>query len=168
VVSPGAPSRYKAPADGETFRHYNVAGELWFEDEGHRPHFANNAKRRRWSRESSSRKIRRSEMRSRVRRRGEPSISSSKRQLVGSFGQLQDASGAFKANFDTNYTAISADYPASVPSQVVVQSGETLRHVAARVFGDPALWYVLAEENGLAQTRVRDRDRDLSALRREA
>jgi hypothetical protein len=46
---------------------------------------------------------------------------------VGSFGQLQDESGAFRANFDTHYTAISPDYPSSVPAQVVVQSGETLR-----------------------------------------
>jgi YD repeat-containing protein len=71
-------------------------------------------------------------------------------KYVGSFGQLQAASGTFDANFDVNYTPISADYPASTPSQVVAQAGDTLRTIAARVFGDAALWYVIAEENGLS------------------
>jgi len=67
---------------------------------------------------------------------------------TGSFGQLQ-GNGAFEANFDVNYTPVSKDYPASVPSQVIVQAGDTLRTIAARVFGDAALWYVIAQENGL-------------------
>ena len=70
-------------------------------------------------------------------------------QSVGSFGQLQDGDGKFKANFDVNYTPISDDYPSSVPISVVAQDGDTLRTLAARVFGDQNLWYVLAEENGL-------------------
>ncbi len=70
-------------------------------------------------------------------------------QAVGSFGQLQDADGKFKANFDVNYTPISDEYPSSVPVSVVAQDGDTLRTLAARVFGDQNLWYVLAEENGL-------------------
>jgi YD repeat-containing protein len=71
-------------------------------------------------------------------------------KYVGSFGQLQSSSGVFDANFDVNYTPISADYPASTPSQVIAQAGDTLRTIAARVFGDAALWYVIAEENGLS------------------
>jgi YD repeat-containing protein len=71
-------------------------------------------------------------------------------QQVGSFGQLQDADGKFKANFDVNYTAISDEYPSSVPVSVIAQNNDTLRTIAARVFGDQNLWYVLAEENGLS------------------
>lgn len=70
-------------------------------------------------------------------------------QTVGSFGQLTDEDGDFKANFDVNYTPVSEQYPASVPSQVIVQRGDTLRLIAARVFGDASLWYVIAQENGL-------------------
>lgn len=158
VVSAGAPSRTRAPANGETNRYYNVAGELVrFEDVLDKDrYFANNA------RGQATTVIEGeyggpSEVTAYFRDAITRPDGAVKAQhffflndnLVGSFGQLQNASGQFKANFDTNYTAISADYPASVPSQVVVQSGETLRHVAARVFGDPALWYVLAEENGL-------------------
>jgi hypothetical protein len=71
-------------------------------------------------------------------------------QQVGSFGQLQDTEGKFKANFDVNYTAISDEYPSSVPMSVIAQNNDTLRTIAARVFGDQNLWYVLAEENGLS------------------
>lgn len=69
-------------------------------------------------------------------------------QTVGSFGQLAEA-GVFKANFDVNFTPISAAYPGQAPGQLVVQQDDTLRSIAARVFGDPNLWYVIAEENGL-------------------
>ena len=70
-------------------------------------------------------------------------------QQVGSYGQLADESGAFRANFDVNYTPVSDNYPASVPSEVVAQKGDTLRILAARIFGDHNLWYLIAEENGL-------------------
>ncbi|MEJ1964198.1 MAG: LysM peptidoglycan-binding domain-containing protein [Gammaproteobacteria bacterium] len=69
-------------------------------------------------------------------------------QAVGSFGQLQDASGKFKANFDVNYTPVSADYPETTPSEVIAQQGDTLRTIAARAYGDSSLWYLIAEENG--------------------
>ena len=70
-------------------------------------------------------------------------------QNIGTFGQLVDSEGTIKANFDVNYTPVSQGYPSSVPTDVIVQSGETLRSIAARVFGDASLWYVLAEANGL-------------------
>src|SRR4029077_2466225 len=57
--------------------------------------------------------------------------------------------GLIKANFDVNYTPVSSNYPASTPSQVSAQQGDTLRSIAARVFGDASLWYVIAEANGL-------------------
>jgi YD repeat-containing protein len=70
-------------------------------------------------------------------------------QNVGSFGQLQNEAGEFEANFDVHYTPISAHYPSSAPASTVAQAGDTLRTIAARIFGDANLWYVLAEENGL-------------------
>jgi nucleoid-associated protein YgaU len=36
-----------------------------------------------------------------------------------------------------------------VPSQVIVQHGETLRSLAARAYGDSTLWYLIAEDNRL-------------------
>lgn len=68
---------------------------------------------------------------------------------IGSFGQLQSADGAFAANFDVNYTPVSSQYPANAPAKVVVQEGDTLRIVAARVYGDSSLWYLIAQKNGL-------------------
>ncbi len=75
-------------------------------------------------------------------------------QYLGSFGQLNSTSASspsneFKANFDVNYTPVSGQYPPASTSDIVVQEGDTLRKVAARIFGDPGLWYLLAEENGL-------------------
>jgi YD repeat-containing protein len=69
-------------------------------------------------------------------------------QSIGSFGQLTNEDGDFEANFDVNFTPVSEQFT-SQPSQVIAQAGDTLRAIAARVFGDPSLWYVIAEENGL-------------------
>ena len=74
-------------------------------------------------------------------------------QQVGSFGQLTE-NGQFAANFDVNFTPVSQDYPANTPSEIVVQKGDTLRAIAARVFGDATLWYLIAEENGLSDPDV--------------
>ena len=67
---------------------------------------------------------------------------------VGSFGQIQSG-GQFVANFDVNYTPVSSQYPASTPSTVVAQSGDTLRILASRIYGDANLWYIIAQSNGL-------------------
>ena len=56
-------------------------------------------------------------------------------QAVGSFGQLAE-NGQFKANFDVNYTPVSASYPSITPAEVVVQFKDTLRILAQRVWGD--------------------------------
>jgi hypothetical protein len=55
---------------------------------------------------------------------------------IGTFGQLADSEGTIKANFDVNYTPVSAQYPAATPGQVVAQDGDTLRSIASRVYGD--------------------------------
>jgi YD repeat-containing protein len=74
-------------------------------------------------------------------------------QQIGSFGQLTD-NGTFAANFDVNYTPISQSYPAAVPNQVVAEQGDTLRTIAARIYGDANLWYVIAQENGLTDANA--------------
>jgi hypothetical protein len=71
-------------------------------------------------------------------------------QFMGTFGQLQSSSpGVVEANFDVNFEPISSRYPAPTPSQYTVQSGDTLRAIATRIFGDGGLWYVIADANGL-------------------
>jgi YD repeat-containing protein len=64
-------------------------------------------------------------------------------------GSLQSDGDRFLANFDVNYTPVSEQYPSATPAQVVVQTGDTLRILAARIWGDGNLWYVIADANGL-------------------
>jgi len=52
-------------------------------------------------------------------------------------------------NFDVNYTPISRAYPGATAPSVVAQSEDTLRILAARIWGDGNLWYLIAQENGL-------------------
>jgi len=70
-------------------------------------------------------------------------------KLIGTFGLLQSEGVTFSANFDVNYEPVSDHYPTNTPSQVTVQAGDTLRAIAARIFGDGSLWYVIADANGL-------------------
>lgn len=65
-------------------------------------------------------------------------------------GSLQSTGSSVKASFDVNYTPVSAHYPSAVPAEVVVQQGDTLKLMAARVLGDANLWYLIAQENGLS------------------
>ncbi|MDO9218603.1 MAG: hypothetical protein Q7U14_15115, partial [Lacisediminimonas sp.] len=59
------------------------------------------------------------------------------------------ATGASSADFDFNYTPVSAQYPATTPGSWVVNSGDTLRSISQAVFGDARLWYLIADANGL-------------------
>lgn len=60
------------------------------------------------------------------------------------------SSGALSAaDFDTNYTPVSAQYPATTPGSYVVSAGDTLRGIALALFGDAQLWYIIADANGL-------------------
>jgi YD repeat-containing protein len=70
-------------------------------------------------------------------------------QNVGTVGQLHQGQGGFvtRANFDVNYTPLEQLAP-TTPPQVVAQQGDTLRKIAARVYGDESLWYLIADENG--------------------
>ncbi|MDR3436515.1 LysM peptidoglycan-binding domain-containing protein, partial [Telmatospirillum sp.] len=62
------------------------------------------------------------------------------------------SAGTSTANFDANYNAINATGNGSAPagSSYTVQSGQTLQSIAASVYGDSNLWYVIADANGLS------------------
>jgi YD repeat-containing protein len=72
---------------------------------------------------------------------------------VGNYGQIANQ---LTANFDMNFTPVSQEYPAQTPPQVVVQSADTLATMAARVYGDASLWYILAQANGLSNNGPND------------
>lgn len=44
---------------------------------------------------------------------------------------------------------LGEDYPGGTVSSVTVVEGDTLQAIAARVYGNPSLWFVIAEANGL-------------------
>ena len=62
---------------------------------------------------------------------------------VGSYGDLTTA------NFDYNYTPVSAQFPGSTPSSYIFNQGDTLQSIALSVYGDGALWYLIADANGV-------------------
>jgi YD repeat-containing protein len=54
------------------------------------------------------------------------------------------------ADFDQSYQPINAQYPAHTPGDYTVNAGDTLQSVAATVWGDPAMWYLIADANGMS------------------
>jgi hypothetical protein len=54
------------------------------------------------------------------------------------------------ANFDENYQPINDAYPGTSPTTYTVGTGDTLSSIAARVWGDRAMWYLIADANGLS------------------
>ncbi|MCW7537965.1 LysM peptidoglycan-binding domain-containing protein [Aquabacterium sp. A7-Y] len=58
------------------------------------------------------------------------------------------------ADFDQNYQPIGADYPKNVPISYTVKTGDTLQTIAAAVWGDRAMWYLIADANGLTGTET--------------
>jgi len=54
------------------------------------------------------------------------------------------------ADFDENYMPINSGYPGSAPGAYTVRTGETLRSIATSLWGDAALWWVLADANWLS------------------
>lgn len=58
------------------------------------------------------------------------------------------------ADFDQNYEPINAGYPSSVSSTYTVRPNDTLSSIAQSVWGDAAMWYLLAEANGLSGSEV--------------
>jgi YD repeat-containing protein len=58
------------------------------------------------------------------------------------------------ADFDQNYEPISPAYPGPTPGSYTVKNGETLQSIAQTVWGDSAMWYLLADANGLNSTQA--------------
>lgn len=64
---------------------------------------------------------------------------------VASTGTLESVT------LDYNYTPISDRYPPTSPGQYIVQrDGESLQDIAAAVYGDAGVWYLIADANGLS------------------
>lgn len=53
-------------------------------------------------------------------------------------------------DFDQNYEPISASYPAAAATSYTVRSGDTLRTIAQSLWGDSAMWYLIAQANNLS------------------
>ena len=53
-------------------------------------------------------------------------------------------------DFDQNYEPINANYPGSIAVRYTVCSGDNLSSIAQAVWGDAAMWYLIAEANGLS------------------
>ena len=53
------------------------------------------------------------------------------------------------ADFNFSYAPISSSYPNASPGAYTVRPGETLQTIARSAYGDSALWYRIAEANGL-------------------
>ncbi|MBK4734904.1 phospholipase effector Tle1 domain-containing protein [Noviherbaspirillum pedocola] len=58
------------------------------------------------------------------------------------------------ADFDQNYEPISPSYPAATAMSYVVRAGDTLRAISAQLWGDPSMWYLIADANGLVGTEA--------------
>ncbi|ALN89264.1 hypothetical protein [Lysobacter gummosus] len=54
------------------------------------------------------------------------------------------------ADFDENYLPINSLYPTAAPGSYIIKAGDTLQGIAAALWGDSAMWYLLADANGLA------------------
>ena len=54
------------------------------------------------------------------------------------------------ANFDENYQPINEAYPAAAPFEYTVVRNDTLSSIAARIWGDRSLWWIIADANGLS------------------
>ena len=60
------------------------------------------------------------------------------------------------ADFDQSYEPISASYPGNTTGSYTVRGGDDLRSIAQNLWGDSAMWYLIAQANGLtgAETLV--------------
>ncbi|MBN3816361.1 LysM peptidoglycan-binding domain-containing protein [Paraburkholderia sp. Se-20369] len=70
----------------------------------------------------------------------------------GSESQYRVTTPVSVADFDENYMRIDGAYPGTSPGTWTVREGETLKSIASALWGDEALWYVLADANGLKST----------------
>jgi YD repeat-containing protein len=54
------------------------------------------------------------------------------------------------ANFDQSYSPINGNSYQSTSSSYTVASGDTLQSIAQQIWGDGAMWYLIADANGLS------------------
>jgi YD repeat-containing protein len=78
-------------------------------------------------------------------------------EVLGIYGAAPQSSGsnptfANLADFDFGYARITSSYPNPSPGAYQVRSGDTLQSIAQGAYGDSALWYRIAEANGLASS----------------
>lgn len=52
------------------------------------------------------------------------------------------------------FTPVSSSYPAAVPTSYVVSEGDSLQGISQIVWGDPRMWYLIADANGLEGTEA--------------
>jgi len=74
------------------------------------------------------------------------------RMTLGALGYPNWTHVNYEAQADFSFGAqgINNQYPAGTPGSRVVQDGDTLRGIAQATYGNGALWYVIAEANGLS------------------
>ncbi|WP_197046841.1 deaminase domain-containing protein [Paucibacter sp. KBW04] len=58
------------------------------------------------------------------------------------------------ADFGQNYEPINASYPVATGSTYTVRGGDTLKSIAQQVWGDGAMWYLIADANHLSGSEV--------------
>jgi YD repeat-containing protein len=61
----------------------------------------------------------------------------------------QRISPVTSADFDQNFRVFNEGFPARVAGTHIVQRNETLQSIAASMYGDASLWYLIADANGL-------------------
>jgi hypothetical protein len=59
-------------------------------------------------------------------------------------------SGTPFADFDQSYDAINSSLDPGTGSTYIASAGDTLQSIAAMVWGDASLWYLLADANGMS------------------
>jgi len=158
-------STSSGPQPGETQRTYNVNGELVrfrdTRDESKNRYFANDQQGRaitvvQGHYDGTSGRLTRQQALSNAAANVRDGLADNNKAQHFLFvagqqvGSVQNTGNGFNANFDVNYTPISDKYPGATAPEVVVQEGDTLRVIAARIYGDADLWYVIAEANGLS------------------
>ncbi|WP_434577356.1 LysM peptidoglycan-binding domain-containing protein [Pseudomonas sp. Z5-35] len=62
---------------------------------------------------------------------------------------LANVGTASAAEISDTYVPISSDYPGLNPSTYILAQGDTLERIAQAVWGDPGMWYLIADANGL-------------------
>lgn len=53
------------------------------------------------------------------------------------------------ADFELGYAPINSKYPNASPGTYIIRAGDSLQSIAQSAYGDSALWYRIAEANGL-------------------